>query len=244
MNRNLDLCRALLFEIQQSGADCPINRLRGEPERATTGSNGVAAAATPEAVRYHLRLLIDEGLIKETDRSQAGVPCVRLTSGGHELIELTRSDSRWRGAKQYVRDATGGVSLRVVRTLLTRWAVEGASAAGWAAYRRGVPRPYYHRIAPRTRQDRRRAFLYCPGPPEYLHSDAQPIDDETPLDGAAHRGTPAGHSGARGPYADRGRMQRDYDTWDAHREYSATDRFAFAPTRGDAAEASLPPDLV
>jgi hypothetical protein len=116
MKRDVDLARQLLLDIENRGADCSVSVLR-------TGPNHEAE----ERVRYHLRLLIDGGLLKEIDRTAGGVPCVRLTDAGHEVIELTRSESRWREAKWACQERTGGLSLTVIRELLLRWAVEAPS---------------------------------------------------------------------------------------------------------------------
>ena len=170
MKRDLDFSRQLLFDIEATGHDCSLTQLR------TNSVPGIAAPEASERVRYHLRLLIDAGLVKEVDRTNAGVPCVRLTNAGHELVELARSDSRWDEAKRYTLNATGGLSLTVVRAVLTKWAVEGAAvavrrysdlpysdspytehapysrryAATYSTPRRGY-RPYYHRVEPRRR---------------------------------------------------------------------------------------------
>jgi hypothetical protein len=113
MKRDIDLARQLLLDIENRGADCSVSVLR-------TGPNHEAE----ERVRYHLRLLIDAGLLKEIDRTNGGVPCVRLTDAGHEMIELTRSESRWREAKWSCQERAGGLSLLVVRGILLQWAVE------------------------------------------------------------------------------------------------------------------------
>lgn len=113
MKRDLDLARQLLLEIENRGADCSVSVLR-------TGPNHEAE----ERVRYHLRLLIDAGLLKEVDRTAGGVPCLRLTDAGHETIELTRSESRWREAKYACQERTGGLSLGVIRNMLAHWALE------------------------------------------------------------------------------------------------------------------------
>ncbi len=113
MKRDIDLARQLLLDIENRGADCSVSVLR-------TGPNHEAE----ERVRYHLRLLIDAGLLKEIDRTNGGVPCVRLTDAGHEMIELTRSESRWREAKWSCQERTGGLSLLVVRGILLQWAIE------------------------------------------------------------------------------------------------------------------------
>ena len=115
MKRDLDLARQLLLEIENRGADCSVSVLR-------TGPNHEAE----ERVRYHLRLLIDASMLKEVDRTAGGVPCLRLTDAGHETIELTRNESRWREAKYACQERTGGLSLGVIRNLLTAWALESS----------------------------------------------------------------------------------------------------------------------
>ncbi|NOY28906.1 MAG: DUF2513 domain-containing protein [Planctomycetes bacterium] len=112
MKRDLDLARQLLLDIENRGADCSVSVLRSEPEQHTE-----------ERVRYHLRLLIDADLLKEIDRTSSGIPCVRLTHEGHELLELARNESRWREAKWTCQDRIGGLSLSVIRGILLRWAL-------------------------------------------------------------------------------------------------------------------------
>lgn len=114
MKRDVDLARQLLLDIEGRGADCSVSVLRTGPNHDVE-----------ERVRYHLRLLIDAGLLKEVDRAANGVPCVRLTDAGHELIELSRSGERWGQAKAACLERTGGLSLIVLRHILVRWAVAG-----------------------------------------------------------------------------------------------------------------------
>ncbi|RIK79538.1 MAG: hypothetical protein DCC67_10370 [Planctomycetota bacterium] len=114
MKRDLDLARQLLLDIENRGADCSVSVLRSGPNHDAE-----------ERIRYHLRLLIDAGLLKEVDRTASGVPCVRLTDAGHEIIELARNESRWRDAKLACQERTGGLSLAVVREILWQWAVDG-----------------------------------------------------------------------------------------------------------------------
>jgi hypothetical protein len=111
MKRDIDLCRQLLLDIEGRGADCSLTVLRA-------GSEPDAA----ERVRHHLRVLVDAGYLKEIDRTSDGVPCVRLTDAGHELIELVRSEPRWREAKRACFERSGGQSLTVVRAILFDWA--------------------------------------------------------------------------------------------------------------------------
>ncbi len=97
MKRDVDLCRQLLLDIEGRGVDCSLSVLRtgGEHE------------AEPR-VKHHLRLLVDAGYLKEVDRTSDGVPCVRLTDQGHELIELARSESRCARPSAYATSAPAG----------------------------------------------------------------------------------------------------------------------------------------
>jgi len=112
MKRDLDLARHLLLDIENRGTDCSVSVLR-------SGSNH----QSEEQIRHHLRLLIDAGLLKEIDRTSAGIPCVRLTHDGHELLELVRSETRWHEAKYACQERLGGLSLSVIQGILLRWAV-------------------------------------------------------------------------------------------------------------------------
>ena len=77
MKRDLDLARQLLLDIESRGADCSTSVLRSGPNHDLQ-----------ERIRYHLRLLIDAQLLQEVDRTSSGVPCVRLTHEGHELLGI------------------------------------------------------------------------------------------------------------------------------------------------------------
>jgi hypothetical protein len=132
MKRDVDLIRQLLLEIERQGPDCSVDVLR----------NGAPPEAD-ERTRYHVRLLVDAGLVKEIDRAAGGFACVRLTNAGHEFLDLCRSGARWREAKWVVQEQTGGLSLSVLRAVLTKWAVEGISRSERHRRWRRAYRPYY-----------------------------------------------------------------------------------------------------
>ncbi|QEG34499.1 DUF2513 domain-containing protein [Bythopirellula goksoeyrii] len=136
MRRELDLARQLLLDIEAKGADCSVSILRPNMNHETE-----------ERIRYHLRLLIDAGLLKEVDRTTAGVPCVRLTFDGHELLELARHENLWREAKWLCQERTGGLSLTVIRTFLLRLA-SGPAGTLPRARRRYMDRLEADRIEP------------------------------------------------------------------------------------------------
>lgn len=143
MKRDLNLFRQLLFDIESQGPDCAPSVLRG--------------GEIDERVRYHIRLLIDGGYLCEVDRTLNGATCVRLTNTGHELIELAQDEVRWENAKAVAYEQTGGESLTVIKTVLTKWAAEAATRTIYRdshhnSFRyRTAYRPYYHRVEPRYR---------------------------------------------------------------------------------------------
>lgn len=107
MQRDIDLLRKLLLEIEHRGTNVPIDALSYDARRDGD-----------ERVRYHVRLLVDAGFLKEAGQNSVGVPCVRLTYEGLEFIELARSDVRWSAAKAAVKTATGGVPLTTLKAFL------------------------------------------------------------------------------------------------------------------------------
>jgi len=131
MKRDLDLCRQLLLDLEAQGPDCALNVLR----------TGLAHDAE-ERVRFHVRLLLDAGLVREADRTINGVSCVRLTHAGCELLDLCRDEAVWNDAKACVRERTGSLSLTLVRNVLIRWALEAVADSARSAR---TPRPYFHR---------------------------------------------------------------------------------------------------
>jgi hypothetical protein len=116
MKRDIDLCRQILLDLEAKAHNCTTNLLRGD-----------LAHSGDERVRNHVRLLIDAGLVAEVPRPTTNTICVRLTHAGHEFIELSRGDGRWNDAKQVVLNRTGGLSLTVIKAVLTKWAVEGVA---------------------------------------------------------------------------------------------------------------------
>lgn len=119
MKRDLDLARQLLLDIEHRGTDCSVSVLRSAKEFDRT-------EISEERIRYHLRLLIDAGLLKEIDRTSSGIPCVRLTNEGHELLELSRPEGAWREAKYVCQQRIGGLSLQVISDILLQWAIAGS----------------------------------------------------------------------------------------------------------------------
>ncbi len=150
--------------ISTSPGSCCSTSRPAAPAQSSSCLRSIAKNAD-EASAYHLRLLIDAQLVKEVNRNPAGLPCVRLTNAGHELIGTTtpaRHDAMF-----LARDAAGGQSLTVIRAILTKWAVESATR-GDSVPRRYAPvyhRPVYRQPTPRHVQ-----------PPASHLADAKPFE--------------------------------------------------------------------
>ncbi|MEQ8210346.1 MAG: DUF2513 domain-containing protein [Lacipirellulaceae bacterium] len=141
MKRDIDLARELLLDIENRGIDCSMTVLRTGPNQENE-----------ERTRYHLRLLIDAGLLKEVDRTSTGIPCLRLTHDGHELLELARHEGRWRQAKAICQQRIGGLSLSVIRQLLIRLALRPTYGRRYRPYRY-APTTSYYRSRPAYRAE-------------------------------------------------------------------------------------------
>jgi hypothetical protein len=167
MKRDVDLIRQLLLDIERHGADCTVDALcKGTSHEID------------DRTRYHLRLCIDAGLAKEIDRTGAGPPCVRLTNAGHEFLDICRGDDRWQAAKWIVHQQTGGLSLAVLRAVLTKWAVQGIARCEryrrWRrSYRRYMAPEYYADDAPITGRPPYRVDSY--------RYEREPIYDGEPM---------------------------------------------------------------
>jgi hypothetical protein len=186
MQRDLDLARQILFDLEAHGAETSLTNLHpsnlGEPR---------ASQELDDRVRYHLRLLVDAGLVKEVERTTAGVPSVRLTNSGHELLELARSEPNWREAKRICRERTGGLSLAVVRTLLVKWAVQSTAGQYDSPYGQSAGRRYRRPVARSYRET----------PPLVSSVWEQEVDESAPgWRLAGHRPTRDGATGYRPDY--------------------------------------------
>jgi hypothetical protein len=120
MKRDLDLCREILRQIEES------------PESA--GPNINPAGRSPEEISYHVKLLAEAGLVEAgvadgqfRDRQPDGSLRIRgqkvyspisLTWAGHEFLDAARDNTRWNSAKRKVMDTTGGLALQFVSALL------------------------------------------------------------------------------------------------------------------------------
>src|SRR5689334_8680677 len=114
MKRDMDLGRRILLDLEAN------------PEATGHGSVELNIEGRGRTeVSYHVLLLRDAGLLEAVVRSTTGraglaVFPTRLTYAGHEFIEASRKDSLWQKAKSVVLEKTGGLSLDVLKAVLTK----------------------------------------------------------------------------------------------------------------------------
>ena len=92
MQRDMDLVRLILLEIEKSSED-PRSEIRLQIPNYTS-----------EQVSYHVMILDDADLIEACDLSTMGSGSIwlpkRLTWSGHEFLDAARNDSIWKKAKE------------------------------------------------------------------------------------------------------------------------------------------------
>ena len=96
MKRDMDLVRNLLLAIERDPQlDGSVwKRPDGPEDWEITGCNEVEMA-------YHLRMLIEEGLVDGDETLSSPMPSVsRLTWNGHEFLDDIRDPSVWASVKQ------------------------------------------------------------------------------------------------------------------------------------------------
>ena len=110
MKRDWDLVRELLFEVEQqcsSGAPIADGQIKLE-------------GRSDEEISYHLRILIDAGLVQGTEQKYLQVEVRRLTWEGHEFLDAARDDSRWNRAMETSSKAGAGMAFQLLKELLLR----------------------------------------------------------------------------------------------------------------------------
>jgi hypothetical protein len=104
MKRDMGLVRRLVLAIEGSATGAPPGALE-------------IPGYTPEQVAYHMRLMLESGMVTRLDGAAAGL--VSLTWQGHEFADAARDDLRWGRAMRIVQDKGGAVSADVLQQLLT-----------------------------------------------------------------------------------------------------------------------------
>lgn len=123
MKRDMDLIRDLLFNIEED------KNINGKYVLSDADFSNIDA--DPNAVQYHLRLLLDAGYIEGRDlladtpsendtfnvmRQGTGsqIAVERLTWEGHEFLDTVRDNQVWQKTKGYLQNV-GGVGIDVLK---------------------------------------------------------------------------------------------------------------------------------
>lgn len=108
MRRDMDLIRNILLELESQPSAGPLKDLRIE-------------SYNEDEISYHVLLLHEAGLIEALDasgRDRLQWWPIRLTWQGHEFLEASRDDARWKAAKEKIVGAGGGLVFEVLKQLL------------------------------------------------------------------------------------------------------------------------------
>ena len=116
MQRNWDTIRRILLAIEQL-----------PDENSQIGSSEIQGI-DPEEAAYHLRLLLNAGLIEGGCRKAIGPPwcyATGLTWSGHEFLDRVRSDNHWNRIKISIREKGMDMSFESIMAI-ARWLMEQA----------------------------------------------------------------------------------------------------------------------
>ena len=108
MQRNWDIIRKILMKVEQL------------PTEASEFTSKELEGVDNEAVAYHMRLLLESGLIIGGCRDALGSPfchASRLTWEGHEFLDKIKSETLWQQIKATARSKGIDLSFTVIKGL-------------------------------------------------------------------------------------------------------------------------------
>jgi Hypothetical protein (DUF2513) len=113
MKRDMDTIRDLLLRIEAADY-LPA----GEPVMVTLRFDAfVQPGEDPNKLAYHMRLLIDEGLVKPTSiRGPEFFGILGLTSRGHDFLDSVRDPAIWRKTRAAAA-GVGGSTVEILSAL-------------------------------------------------------------------------------------------------------------------------------
>ena len=109
MKRDVDLIRAILFEVEKFPEPDGFIPIEFEDHIQIE-------------VSYHVKLLYQAGLIEAYDLSGAGSnfewQAGSLTWEGHEFLDAARDDTRWNSTKNMIAEKVGSLPFEVLKQVL------------------------------------------------------------------------------------------------------------------------------
>ena len=111
MKRNMDLCRLILFKIE-------------DEYKSTALSNLQIDGYDIEIIAYHCDLLFEAGLIKSYKPTYASDKIYffsvgALTWEGHDFLDKIRENTMWNRTKNSIKENALPMTLEVIKTIAT-----------------------------------------------------------------------------------------------------------------------------
>lgn len=111
MKRDLDLVRKLVLAAEDVSTGYVQNEIK-------------IPGYSNDQIGYHAYLLVDAGLANGLDVTTLADTSpiwriLHLTSAGHDFADAARDESTWRKATGIAKEKAGGISLDVLKELLT-----------------------------------------------------------------------------------------------------------------------------
>ncbi|MGO5139788.1 DUF2513 domain-containing protein [Streptococcus alactolyticus] len=111
MKRDMDLCRLILFKIEDEFKSIALLNLQIE-------------GYDMEVIAYHCDLLFEAGLIKSynptfADDSLYAFSVGPLTWEGHNFLDKVREDTLWNKTKKVAKEEALPLTLDVIKTIAT-----------------------------------------------------------------------------------------------------------------------------
>jgi len=113
MERDMDLVRALLLEIEKQSD--------GERWLDNIEIDGYSR----QQITYHLKLLWEAGLVDANDKTttlKSGLSIVAtgLTWEGHEFLDASRNEGNWNKAKNFLSNKVGTLTFEGIKATLNQ----------------------------------------------------------------------------------------------------------------------------
>ncbi|MEN8702458.1 DUF2513 domain-containing protein [Bacillus infantis] len=111
MKRDMDLIRRIMLEV--------------ESMEDTTRLYNVSFDDVPkELVNYHVKLLIDAGLVEGQCLYGTQYSVKSLTWNGHEFLDNAKNPSVWSKTKSFVAEKGGSASMSIMMELVKQFALK------------------------------------------------------------------------------------------------------------------------
>ena len=110
MKRDMDLARAILFQVEESDDSM---------DWAKVSDDGYSE----EQISYHIKLLYQANLIEAIDcSSMDGLSwkATSLTWNGHEFLDTARNETFWNKAKSYLNGKGVEITIDTIKTALMK----------------------------------------------------------------------------------------------------------------------------